>query len=417
MSADPFPSFRQGGRDIAGPGSRTGLRPLVLCGTLYAAGLVAAWVPWFLGFISLDVEFSPVAWHAHELLFGFAPAVIAGFLPVTGPNRNGRPPSLGIAAWLFAAWVAGRLGVAASATVGPLATALAALLFPLSLAAMAGRKIPVGKLRVLTLHGALCVLTGAQILFHWELWRYGQSICGTRLAVAAMAAPVMLSGNLALTSPVRFDPHRNPGKTYGVAPAPCIFTRFDGLAAGFGLLTLAAWVVQGSGRMDGKASGILLLAAGLALAVEVVRRRRQGTAGPFLFIASVTRAFIPAGFLFAAGASFTASPAYASAALHAWTAAAIGGMILAATARSEPSRPALRLITLIHAAVTIAAVARIAAAFAPQQTMLLMPLSGTAWIIAFLLFGIAGSRTTQTGPHPREPASTEPGHDQSWRDG
>ncbi|HYF90136.1 NnrS family protein [Azospirillum sp.] len=401
---------------MAGPGSDAGLRPLVLCGTLYAAGLVAAWVPWFLGFISLDVEFSPVAWHAHELLFGFAPAVIAGFLPVTGPNRNGRQPSLGIAAWLFAAWVAGRLGVAASATLGPPATAMLTLLFPLSLAAMAGRTIPVGSLRVLTLHGALCLLTGAQILFHWELWRYGQSICGTRLAVAAMAAPVMLSGNVALASPAGFDPHRNPGKTHGVAPAPCIFPRFDGLAAGFGLLALAAWVVQGSGRMDGKASGTLLLAAGLALAVQVVRRW-QGIGGPFLFIASVTRAFVPAGFLFAAGASFTASPAYARAALHAWTAAAIGGMMLAAAARPEPTRAALWLTIVIHAAVMTAAVARIAAAFAPQNTMLLMPLSGTAWIIAFLLFGIAGSRTTQTGPHPREPASTEPGQDQSGRDG
>ncbi|MBK1836700.1 NnrS family protein [Azospirillum sp. YIM B02556] len=395
MSADPSPSPRPAGAAPAAAGPV--LRPLVLCAALYAAGLIAVWVPWFLGFISLDVDIPPVAWHAHELLFGFVPAAIAAVLPVAGPGRTGcRPgrwPGRWMPAGLVAAWLAGRLGVAASPTLGPLATALAALLFPLALAALAGREIAAGNRRILTAHGVLCVLIGAQILFHWELWRFGQSVCGTRLAVAAMVTPVMLAGGWGRSDPA--GPHP-------IGRSSILF-RLDRLAAGLGILALTAWVLAGRGSVDRMMRGTLLLSAGIALSIALpvafARRPRPfgqlcGMAAPFTVTASVTRAFVPAGFLAAAWASFTAVPAYDGVAVHAWTAGAVGGMMLAAADRSRPVRPLSWPTAVIPVAVTVGAVTRIAAALAPQQTMLLVPLSGIAWIIAFLLFGIACCRST-----------------------
>lgn len=56
-----------------------------------AALLIAIWVPWFLGLVHVPTLLPPVAWHQHELLFGFVPAVIAGFLLTAVPNWTGRP--------------------------------------------------------------------------------------------------------------------------------------------------------------------------------------------------------------------------------------------------------------------------------------------------------------------------------------
>ncbi len=54
-----------------------GFRPLFLLGSIYAALLILLWVPAFLGLITISTALPPGAWHAHELLFGFLPAVIA----------------------------------------------------------------------------------------------------------------------------------------------------------------------------------------------------------------------------------------------------------------------------------------------------------------------------------------------------
>ena len=45
------------------------------------------------GAVTLPTEFDPLAWHRHEMLFGFVGAVIAGFLLTAVPNWTGRLPS------------------------------------------------------------------------------------------------------------------------------------------------------------------------------------------------------------------------------------------------------------------------------------------------------------------------------------
>ncbi|MBN8910655.1 MAG: NnrS family protein, partial [Rhizobiales bacterium] len=86
-----------------------GFRPFFLLGALFAVIMVALWVPWFLGFIEVPTAFAPIAWHAHELLFGFVPAIVAGFLLTAVPNWTGRPP---VAGWplagLVLVWLVGR---------------------------------------------------------------------------------------------------------------------------------------------------------------------------------------------------------------------------------------------------------------------------------------------------------------------
>jgi len=86
-----------------------GFRPFFLLGSIWAGVAVLAWLPMFYGELALATAFSPRDWHVHELLFGYVPAVVAGFLLTAIPNWTGRPPLQGVPlAVLVLVWLAGR---------------------------------------------------------------------------------------------------------------------------------------------------------------------------------------------------------------------------------------------------------------------------------------------------------------------
>lgn len=86
-----------------------GFRPFFLLGALWAALAMALWVAMLAGKLTLPTAFDPVSWHAHEFLFGYLGAIIAGFLLTAVPNWTGRLPVTGWPlAGLVAAWLAGR---------------------------------------------------------------------------------------------------------------------------------------------------------------------------------------------------------------------------------------------------------------------------------------------------------------------
>ena len=51
---------------------RLGFRPFYLGAALLACLIVPLWVAVLLGFFELPLSGSPMLWHAHEMLFGFA---------------------------------------------------------------------------------------------------------------------------------------------------------------------------------------------------------------------------------------------------------------------------------------------------------------------------------------------------------
>ena len=56
-----------------------GFRPFFLLGAIWAALVVVIWLPLLAGSLSLPTAFSPIEWHVHELVYGYVPAVMAGF--------------------------------------------------------------------------------------------------------------------------------------------------------------------------------------------------------------------------------------------------------------------------------------------------------------------------------------------------
>lgn len=92
------------------PWLRLAFRPFYLGAALLAALVVPLWVAVFLGTVSWQPTPPPMLWHAHEMLFGFAIAVIVGFLMTAGKTWTGlatpRGPALG---FLFLLWLSARV--------------------------------------------------------------------------------------------------------------------------------------------------------------------------------------------------------------------------------------------------------------------------------------------------------------------
>ncbi|MFN8613637.1 MAG: NnrS family protein [Vulcanimicrobiota bacterium] len=88
-----------------------GFRPFFLAGASAAVVLMGLWLMILGGLQCPHPRLDPVHWHAHEMLFGFGGAVVAGFLLTAVPNWTGLPtPKGGRLAALLAVWLAGRLG-------------------------------------------------------------------------------------------------------------------------------------------------------------------------------------------------------------------------------------------------------------------------------------------------------------------
>ncbi len=89
---------------------RLGFRPFYLLAGLFAVFAVPAWMAVYFGLLDSPSSMPTLFWHAHEMLFGFAAAVIAGFLLTAVPNWTGRPTPTGWGlAMLALLWLLGRL--------------------------------------------------------------------------------------------------------------------------------------------------------------------------------------------------------------------------------------------------------------------------------------------------------------------
>lgn len=101
---------------------------------------MAVWLPFLFGTLDVPTAFDPTIWHAHEMVFGFAGAAVAGYVLTLIPNWTGTFPLQGRPlALLVGLWIAGRLAVTCSALVGPAAAMIVDLALPMFLLVAAAR--------------------------------------------------------------------------------------------------------------------------------------------------------------------------------------------------------------------------------------------------------------------------------------
>ena len=363
-----------------------GFRPFFFFGALYAGIAILAWLPMFYGELAIPTAFAPRDWHIHEMLYGYVPAVMTGFLLTAIPNWTGRLPLQGAPLLvLVSAWAAGRVAVSASDSIGWLPAAIVDSAFLILVAAAAAREIIAGRnwrnLRVVLV---VAVLAAGNIAFHLEAHFTGVAEYSVRLGIAAVVTLLMLVGGRIIPS---FTNNWLARRNSGRLPVP--FNRFDAIAIGTGVLALALWVALPEGP---------LTAAALALAAAAHAARLSRWAGErtwrerLLLVLHVGYAFVPLGFALVALAALQLVPA--SAGMHAWMVGAAGTMTLAVMSRASLGHAGRQLTAslptqFIYAAVLIAAIARICAALEPASSVLLIHVAAAAWVLAFLGFGIS----------------------------
>ncbi len=373
-------------RDYQGPAILSyGFRPFFLLGAVYAGLAILVWLPVFLGELTLWTAFVPRDWHVHEMLYGYLPAVITGFLFTAIPSWTGRLPVQGRPLLvLVIVWLLGRFAVTCSAGIGWLAAMLIDASFLALIAAATGREVFAGRnWRNLKVVALVVLLLIGNIAFHLEAHVSGTADYGIRVGIAVVVLLIMLIGGRIIPSFTRnWLVRENPGRL----PAP--FAKFDTAVVIFSAATLLVWVVH----QDGRLAGALLAVAGI---LHVIRLGRWAGDRTFkerlVLILHVGYAFIPAGFLLASAAAFDLVPA--SAAIHAWMAGGAGAMTLAVMTRSSLGHTGQQLMASwstqgIYLAVIIAALARIAAVMVPVWSSALLDIAALAWVIAFFGFAV-----------------------------
>jgi len=144
-----------------------GFRPFFLGAALFAGVAVPAWILLVTGVGGSEFFSAARQWHVHEMVFGFLPAVITGFLLTAIPNWTDRMPIRGNELMLLCAlWLAGRLAMAIP-FLTPLLPAVIDGAFLVVVAGLVWREIAAGKSWPHALIGGLISLyAGANVLFH-----------------------------------------------------------------------------------------------------------------------------------------------------------------------------------------------------------------------------------------------------------
>ena len=370
-----------------------GFRPFFLGAGVWAALIMALWIVMLSGRLDLPTRFDPVGWHAHEFLFGYLGAVMAGFLMTAVPNWTGRMPLVGWPlAVLFALWLIGRVAVTVSALLPPLAAPVADLAFPLALLAAMGREVVAGRnWRNLVVLGMLALFTLGNAAFHLDALRGGAPAqgAGLRLGLGAAILLVALIGGRIIPSFTRnWLAKRGPGRL----PTPPD-RRFDKAA----LLALLGAVLLWITLPEAPLTAVALILAGGLHAVRLSRWAgdRCG-AEPLVWVLHLAYGFVPLGALTLGGAILFPAALSPAVAQHLWMAGGIGLMTLAVMTRATRGHTgqaltASRGTTALYLAVTLAVLARLAAGLVPGSADLFLRLSALGWIAGFggfaLLYG------------------------------
>jgi len=370
------------------PVLRAGFRPFFLGGALWALIVVALWICALSGAVTLPTALDPLAWHRHEMLFGFLSGVIAGFLLTAIPNWTGRLPLNGTRlAALATLWFSARLAVLLSSFVGATLAALLDVGFLLTLAFVAAREVIKAKNRNFPIVVAIGLFALADALDHAEAagWDVPPGL-GWRLGIAIVLVLIGLIGGRIIPSFTR-NWLAKRGAVKGLPVQP---NRFDIAVLGLTGLALAAWAAV----PDAIVSAILLVLAGVAQAIRLGRWSGYKTAAePLVLILHVAYAWVPVGLLLLGGSHFIwCIPV--SAATHALSAGAMASMSLAVMTRATLGHTGRELradgwTRAIYLCVTLGALVRVVAPALPFDYQRSIEIAGTLWGGAFILFVLA----------------------------
>lgn len=313
----------------------SGFRPFFLLAPAYGAASLALW------FVARATGWPAYAavplWHGHEMLFGFAAALVCGVLLTALPSWTGAAEVRGAPlAALAALWLAGRLAMHAAGWLPrPLVVALDCALLP-TLAVMLFLGIGPARRRLFwwTLP-PLAAFAAANLVFH--LWN---AQWGLLLGVHALAFLVTLYGGLFIPAFTR-----RYLQARGERPAAILMP--------LEYATAAAMVAFAAADLLGAPAAWMAAAALVAAAVHGLRFARwrgwRTYGEPLLWCIHLGYAWLIAAILLRAAAAFTPRVPR-DAWIHAFTLGAYGMLkiglmprvVLRHTGRAPAAAPAMR---------------------------------------------------------------------------
>ncbi len=361
-----------------------GFRPFFLLAGLHAALAVPLWLAIWRGDLGWQPAMPASIWHAHEMLFGFATAALAGFLLTAVPNWTGTAAIKGPRLMLLVAvWVAGRV-----AAYGPSALVFAILdcaFLPL-LALMVGPGIILrnGKRNaVMVAILVLLALINAAVQFDGFGIAGLSSAWALRLGIAVFALMVGIIGGRIVPA-FTLGGMRMAGQPMEITPS-----RPVELGA---ILSLAAFALATAAQGPDWALGAIAAIAGCLNLLRFLRWQGwKSWRVPLVWVLHLGYGWLIVGLLMTAAAHLTPlvpEPA----AIHALTAGAFSTMILAVMSRASLGHTgrqlqADRITTAAYHLVLCGALLRVAAPFLAAEATLLA-VGGLLWATGFLVFAL-----------------------------
>lgn len=273
------------------PFLRLGFRPFYFGAALFAVLVMVSWYGVFLGQLVPASGLAPVLWHAHEMLFGFAVAVIVGFLLTAGKAWTGLPTPRGASLGaLFALWAAAR--IAALAAPYPVFFVLDVALLPLVSALFITVLLRAGNTRNLKIGAVLALLAVANLVFHLAA-SGAVALDPVRALYAALALVIVLETIMGGRVIPSFTMNVTPGLKLPEAP------RRDAVAIVLTALGLACWTFDGPLMVT---AGLLAVAAVLHVVRWLSWMPWVTLTRPILWILHLSYAWIPIGLALLAAA-------------------------------------------------------------------------------------------------------------------
>ncbi|MDH0305715.1 NnrS family protein [Aeromonas caviae] len=363
---------------------RLGFRPFFLFGALFSALAMLGWLGQLNGWFALPRIANPIWWHAHEMLFGFGAAIVAGFLLTAVQNWTAHP---GVRGWPLALVVGlwaiprGLLPWFGESNVTLMVMDLAWL--PLCTWFLARPIIVTRQWRNLFFVPLLLVLT----LLNTACWRWHAE---WPLVEHILLATVLLFTTLIAVMGGRVIPFFTARATGAEKALPLPWLERIALASLW--LILLLWLVLPTQWVIGiQMFPLYIVAAGAHLYRQLRWRPGTTVAHPLLWSLHLAYLFIPLG-LTALAARTAGWPIALSLASHLFSAGSMGAMILAMIARVSlgHSGRALQIgrrITAAFALVILSALLRVLLPlFWPNLTLTGWNLSGWSWVTAYGLF-------------------------------
>ena len=351
-----------------------GFRPFFLLAGLAALLLMANWVSGFINGESISTFYPATSWHSHEMIYGYAVAVIAGFLLTSVRNWTGvQTATHGRLILLALLWLAGRLlPLMRFASERWLAVVDLAFL-PILALAIAYPIVRVRQWRNLVFVPLLLLLATGNVLFHAGLVNW--LVDGVSLGIQMGLAVVILLIVIMAGRVVGFFIERGLGESVRQ------WRWAEVLAIGASAVYLIAQFF-----LQGQPLAVIAWIAALGHLARLVAWHRPALwRVPLLWVLYLGYAWVLLGFVLFGLAPLDLPGG--SVAIHAFTAGAIGTMTLGMMARvslghTGREMQSRRLTDLAFLLINLAA----ATLAAPAMLLTAIKLAGVLWALAFTLF-------------------------------